>query len=157
MPEEKNVRFANSDFESLQKNYSRFLEDYTSSLGDMMAINSNFLKTKSEEIEKLLKINAVVFSERQESVHGTPNENGPEKKEADQSPPISLMTGSVQNSEAANEQFKQADAMLKRATVELENLNRQSNELMAKMNSSFSVNKDHQEGNTPCDISTENP
>lgn len=149
MPDKESFKFANPDFESLQKNYSRFLEDYTSSLRDMMAMNSAFLKTKAEEIEKLLKISTVIFSERQESVHGTPNEKGAEKKEPEQSPPIPVVTGSAPNAAVANEQFKQADAMLKRATLELENLNKQSNELMAKMNSSFSGTREHQEGNSP--------
>ena len=130
MADERLFKFSNIDFGSFKKNYSSFLKDYTASLGDMMALNTQFLKDKSEEIDKLMQINNVIFSSsRGEDQEAAPRADGdPVKNQVNE-----YMRLSSQTSEQVDEQFKNADAMLRKATEQLEALSSKSNEMMKKM------------------------
>jgi len=138
MADENVFKFTHQDFGSFKKNYSSFLKNYTSSLSDMVKMNNQFLEDKAEEIEKLIKINNVIFT--QSDGEAPEGEDGPSGSDPEASQVNAFMKMSSQTSEQVNEQFKHADAMLKNATKQLEALTKKSNEMLKKMHPEFQAN-----------------
>jgi len=131
MADEHAFKFTHQDFGSFKKNYTSFLKDYTSSLSDMVKMNTQFLEDKAEEIEKLIKINNVIFTQSDGTSQASSN-NGPGSNQVND-----YMKLSLQTTDQVNEQFKNADEMLKNATKELEQLSKKSNEMLKKMHPEF--------------------
>ncbi|VFQ45382.1 hypothetical protein [Desulfoluna butyratoxydans] len=134
MSDENAFKFTHQDFGSFKKNYSSFLKNYTSSLSEMVKMNNQFLEDKTKEIDKLMKINNVIFSQPDGS-DAEGDEGGPGASQVN-----AFMKMSSQTSEQVNEQFKHADAMLKNATKQLEELTQKSNEMLKKMHPEFQAN-----------------
>nr|WP_320016546.1 hypothetical protein [uncultured Desulfobacter sp.] len=114
------------DFESFQQTYTLFLKNYTSSLNEMIETNNRFLINKNDEINKILKINHVLFTGSQASQDSNDNDSARKTPDDAVQLPGNLSTA-----------FQLTEELFKEASKQLEELNKKNNEILNENASRF--------------------